>query len=113
MDLSGISRRPQDLFAMSEMLLQQSQQETFPYDVELLGRPFAVFAHVFSPKHLPGAETFFEMLPSKDGLSVLEVGTGIGAVAVHAALAGAKRVVATDINADAAANARANAERHG
>ncbi|HYG64391.1 MAG TPA: hypothetical protein VEL74_17570, partial [Thermoanaerobaculia bacterium] len=92
MDLTGINRRPEDLFALSDMLLQGSQQETFPYDVEILGKPFAVFANVFSPKHLPGAETFFPMLPSTEGIRLLEVGTGIGAVAVLAALAGARRV---------------------
>lgn len=113
MDLTGINRRPQDLFDMSEMLLQGSQRETFPYDVEIQGRPFAVFANVFSPKHLPGAGSFFRMLPPTAGLSLLEVGTGVGAVAVLAALAGATRVVATDISADAVANARFNAERHG
>jgi methylase of polypeptide subunit release factors len=37
----------------------------------------------------------------------------VGAVAILAAQTGARRVVATDINADAVTNARANAERHG
>lgn len=113
MDLSRINERPDDLFALSEMLLNQSQQETFPYEIALLEQLFLVFANVFSPKHLPAADLFASMLPLREGIDFLEIGTGIGAVAILAALAGARRVLATDINVDAVANARANVEKHG
>jgi methylase of polypeptide subunit release factors len=113
LDLSRINESPDDLFALSEMLLNQSQQEKFPYEIALLEQLFLVFANVFSPKHLPAADLFAGMLPLREGIHFLEIGTGIGAVAILAALAGASRVLATDINADAVANARANAEMHG
>jgi methylase of polypeptide subunit release factors len=111
-DLTDISRRPDDLFALSEQILQQSQRETFPYEIEVGGLSFGVCANVFSPKHLPAAETFAEALPLTAGIEFLEIGSGIGAVAILAAHAGARRVVATDINPDAVANTRANVERH-
>ncbi|MEW2625168.1 methyltransferase domain-containing protein [Streptomyces sp. NPDC048106] len=47
------------------------------------------------------------------GGSFLEVGSGTGIIAVMAALRGAARVVATDINARAVENTRRNAVRHG
>jgi release factor glutamine methyltransferase len=53
------------------------------------------------------------MLPLREGIDFLEIGTGIGVVAILAALAGARRVIATDLNADAVDNARANVEKHG
>ncbi|WP_257231833.1 50S ribosomal protein L11 methyltransferase [Streptomyces sp. Rer75] len=44
--------------------------------------------------------------------SFLEVGSGTGVIAVSAALAGCRRVVATDISSSAVENTRMNAERH-
>jgi release factor glutamine methyltransferase len=111
-DPPEIDRSPEAIFALSEQLLQQSQREDFPYEFEVRGRPFVVFANVFSPKHLPGAETFSRMLPFAPGMDFLEIGPGTGVVSVFAALEGA-RVVAVDINPDAVANTRANAEKHG
>lgn len=43
------------------------------------------------------------------GSSVLEIGTGTGIVAIHTALEGARKIVATDINPNAVANAKYNA----
>jgi release factor glutamine methyltransferase len=44
---------------------------------------------------------------------VLDLGTGTGVLAVIAALSGARRVVATDINPDAVRSARINVKRYG
>jgi len=112
MDLAGINQRPDDIFALSEFLLQQSQAEEFPHEIEVLGRPFTVLANVFSPKHLPGAETFAPMLGVRAGSDFLEIGPGVGVISVVAALAGA-RVVAIDVNPDAVVNTQVNAEKHG
>jgi len=112
MDLAGINQRPDDVFAFSEMLLNASQQERFPYEIEVLGRRFEVHADVFSPKHLPGAETFAPMLPFGAGMHFLEIGPGVGVIPVMAAAAGA-HVVAIDVNPGAVANSRVNAENHG
>ena len=59
------------------------------------------------------AETFARMLPFSPGSDFLEVGSGTGLIAVLAALAGVRRVVALDITPEAVANTRANAEKHG
>lgn len=112
MDLSGINQRPDDVFALSELLLTQSQAEPFPHEIEVLGLPFTVHANVFSPRHLPGAETFAPMLPFTAGMDFLEIGPGVGVIPVIAARTGA-RVVAIDVNPDAVANTRANARKHG
>lgn len=45
------------------------------------------------------------------GKSVMEIGTGTGAISVYAATLGATRVVATDINPKALENCNRNAER--
>jgi release factor glutamine methyltransferase len=113
-DLTGINRRPADLAALSDGMLAASQDNVeFPYDFEVLGTPLVAFANVFSPPYMPGAETFTRMLPLAPGIDFLEIGAGTGAIAVLAALGGAARVVATDINPDAVANTRANIDRHG
>jgi len=112
MDLTGINRRPQDLYDLAEQLLTVSQQETFPYEFEVNGLRFVAHAGVFTPKYLPGAETYSGWLRFGPGTDVLEIGTGTGVIAVFAALAGARQVVATDVNAAAVGNARANVAKH-
>lgn len=94
-------------------VLEESQRETFPYTIVQCGRPFIVLENVFSPKHLPGCELFAEKLPISPGITVLEIGAGTGVIAVMAALRGARRVVATDINPAAVENIRRNASEHG
>ena len=113
LDYIGINQRPDDVFALAEMLLTGSQKDTFPYDTEVLGVPMVVLADVFSPKYLMGAEPFTRMLDVPPGIDFLEIGPGTGAIAVHAALAGARRVLAIDINPAAVANTQANIEKHG
>ncbi|OJT26084.1 hypothetical protein BO221_09675 [Archangium sp. Cb G35] len=94
-------------------VLQRSQAETFPHEIQQLGMPFVVFRNVFSPKYLPAAENFARALPFRRGMHFLEIGPGIGVISVAAALAGAERVVAIDINQDAVDNTRANFVKHG
>jgi release factor glutamine methyltransferase len=112
-DFDGINQRPDDIYALSEQLLNGSQQDTFPYETEVLGTPIVVLAKVFSPKYCLGAEPFTRMLHFEPGIDFLEIGPGTGAISLHAALAGARRVVAVDINPAAVANTQANIEKHG
>lgn len=110
MDTDGINRRPADLVALADKMIQEDQSKDFPYEVEAHGRKFVVFRHVFPPRSAPAMAA---MLPFSPGIDFLEVGTGIGVVAVLAALAGARRVVAVDILPEAVTNTQANAEKHG
>lgn len=75
-------------------------------------RRFVVYPDVFPPTHFQSTGIFTRMLPYPRGGSFLEIGCGAGVTAVTAALAGCRRVVASDINEAAVRNARANAELH-
>lgn len=112
-DFDGINQSSEAVYALSEELLNGSQQDTFPYETQVLGVPITVLANVFSPRYLPGAEPFTRMLNFTPGIEFLEIGPGTGAIALQAALAGARRVVAIDINPAAVANTQANIDRHG
>jgi release factor glutamine methyltransferase len=74
---------------------------------------FVVHEGVFSPTVF--SDTFFyaDALPVPVGGSFLEVGCGTGFIALAVAKKGAKSVLATDINAAAVANCKANASQHG
>lgn len=73
---------------------------------------FVVDEGVFSPAVFNDTLFFAEELPVPAGGSVLEIGCGAGVIALTAAKRGAAAVLATDVNAEAVANCRANAERH-
>lgn len=101
-------------FEFSVEILDRSQKnEQFPYEIELLSKPFDVFENVFSPKYLPAADWFARKLPIHKGMNFLEIGPGIGVVALMAATWGCRQVVACDINVDAVRNTRHNAKKHG
>lgn len=93
--------------------LDKSQRESFPYTIYQCGQAFTVLNDVFSPKYLPACELFAEKLPFKPRGSFLEVGTGIGVIAIMAAYAGVSRVVATDLSPSAVENTRQNIAMHG
>lgn len=112
-DFDGINQNPDAVYALSEELLNGSQNDTFPYETEVLGVPIVVLANVFSPRYLPGAEPFTRLLKFRPGIDFLEIGPGTGAIALQAALAGARRVLAIDINPAAVANTQANIDKHG
>jgi release factor glutamine methyltransferase len=81
-------------------------------------REWDLFPEVFAPVYSPSTRVCIDFLDlarpgTRDGGSFLEMGCGTGLLATMAVLAGYDRVVASDINAMAVANAAANAERHG
>lgn len=86
--------------------------ETDPtrYSVRIAGEMFVLFDGTIPPDY--HTAQLLEYTRFQPGERVLEVGTGIGSIAVFAARAGAK-VIATDIDPIAVANARHNAERLG
>jgi methylase of polypeptide subunit release factors len=84
-------------------------------DVTFDGITVGVRKNVFCPDpnmtHLPILMT--HLTPNLSGKKVLDIGTGCGVLAVHAASKGASKIVATDIDREALANARENVLRHG
>lgn len=93
-------------------ILALSQKETFPYEVTIAGHHFAVLPNVFSPKYFFDTALFAENIDILPEEKVLEVGSGTGVLSVIAALKGASKVIATDINPDAVMNTDFNARKH-
>jgi len=79
------------------------------------GLDLAVLPTVFHPKIFVTSGFFAKFLQSLDmtGKSVVEVGTGSGILSLSAAKAGARSVVALDINPAAVETARLNAAKNG
>lgn len=77
------------------------------------GRKFIVYPNVFSPHYVLDSSFYAKHLPDQRGKNVLEIGSGIGLIAIIAALQGAKHVTAVDINSHAVRNTIENAIRHG
>jgi release factor glutamine methyltransferase len=99
---------------LNRALLERSENLfSKPYHVMICGKEMVVHPGVFSPAYADGTEFFTEKLPYREGESFLEIGCGIGATAIFAALRGAREVVAVDINPLAVANTRENARIHG
>jgi HemK-related putative methylase len=80
-------------------------------EVEYLGKKFFVTKGVFQPR--PDSMHLVENFEIKPNEEVLDVCTGSGVIAIHAALKGAKKVVAVDINPDAIKVVKLNAKRFG
>lgn len=83
-----------------------SEGRVVPY----LGQDFLVYPNTFQPfeDSVPLVENFI----INNGESVLDVGTGAGTIAIFAALKGAKRVLAVDVNPNAVRSAKENVRRH-
>ncbi|MDO8523529.1 MAG: class I SAM-dependent methyltransferase [bacterium] len=78
-------------------------------EIDYLGKKFFVKRGVFWPR--PDSMPLVENFVIKPGENVLDVCTGSGVIAVFAALNGAGKVVAVDINPDAVETAKINAKR--
>lgn len=78
-------------------------------DVEYLGKSFRVLPGVFWP-HEDSKEIVKNMIINR-GDEVLDLFSGSGVIAIFAALMGARKVVAVDINPMAVKNIKLNAER--
>jgi release factor glutamine methyltransferase len=102
-----------DFLEGTREILRQSQEEGGPYTTTVAGREFIVLPNVFSPKYFNDTELFALHLPVCDGDTLLEMGSGTGAVSITALYRGASRVVAVDINPDAVRNTEENIKKHG
>jgi release factor glutamine methyltransferase len=92
----------------SRKVLEQSQLETFPYQIRAFGLQILVFKDVFSPKQFNGWEIFTRNFPDFKNKSVLEIGCGTGVTSIYLAANGASSVLAMDINTEAVKNTQAN-----
>ena len=83
-----------------------------PYKIKINKIDLIIFPNVFSPKYFTDSEWFAKTIPKiVKKKKLLEIGTGIGIVALFAALRGAE-VVATDINPSAIKNTKENFKRY-
>lgn len=103
----------QEFFRTTLEKLEASQKnEPVSYHVDVGGVDFIVHLGVFSPKYFKSADFFTSHMPVTPEGDFLDIGTGIGTIAIHAALRGARRVVATDISQKACYNAWTNVQKY-
>ena len=97
-------------FSYHLILARRSTRKARAAGFELIVRPT-----VFHPRYFLTSEYFASFIDKLDlkGKSVAEVGTGSGVLSLAAARAGAERVVAIDINPNAALSAADNARLNG
>lgn len=97
-------------FSYHLILARQSTRRARAAGFNLVVRPT-----VFHPRYFLTSEYFASFIDKLDlkGKSVVEVGTGTGVLSLAAARAGAARVVAIDINPNAALSAADNAKLNG
>ncbi len=88
--------------------IEKSLQHKGEYIVEVMGRPIRIHPQVLSPRYSYSSRFIIENWDVGADMTVLDVGTGSGILALFAALQGAKRVVALDINIHACAIAEKN-----
>lgn len=93
--------------------LERSQRSrvktTRPSRFTFVGREWILLPGVFSPADTCSTAAQLALLRFEPEQTFLEIGCGTGVIAISAALAGCRRVVAADVNPAAVANAAANA----
>lgn len=101
------------LHSTTPTALERMRSHHLPYETDVHGLRILVLPGVWSPAYDWSSLFYVENLLDMRGLDVLEIGCGTGVIALHAARAGAGRVVAVDINPEAVTNTRLNFERSG
>lgn len=92
-------------------IYQKVKSHSTSYIIDFLETQITVCPNVFSPKYFNNTKWYAERLPNIIGNgSLLEIGTGTGAIALHCCLKGAN-VTATDVNKDALNCAKLNFEK--
>lgn len=92
--------------------LNKVRLHTEPYITNVLGKNIIVYPYVMSPKYDRSSRIFISMMPNQKGNDFLEIGSGSGIVSVFAALTGANKIIATDINEYAIENTKENFQIH-
>lgn len=97
---------------LSDDFLNNLKQLNKSDRIKLFGYSFKIYPGVFSPAISSDTHWFCEkILAHIKKKKFLEIGTGIGIIACLAAIFGAKKVVATDINKNAILNTKYNQKR--
>ncbi|TSC75406.1 MAG: methyltransferase small [Parcubacteria group bacterium Gr01-1014_33] len=102
----------QKYIAGTKAVVGENAKEANTYMHWMLGKKFIVYPDVFSQKYFTDTEFFAKEIKVTQGEKFLEIGPGTGIISVFAALQGAKRVVAIDINPSAVKNTKINAKLH-
>ena len=93
-------------------IYNNAKSHTEPYEFDFFGTDLTIFPNVFSPKDFNNTKWYAEKLPGIiKGKSLLEIGTGTGAIAIHCHKNGIS-TFATEINEDAYKCAEHNFEKH-
>ena len=93
-------------------ILRRSEKEKKKYFIKINNKRFVVYPNVFSPKYFKDTKFFAKEIKINKGDEFLEVGCGTGIISIFAALKGAKRVIAIDINPSAVKNTKENIKLH-
>lgn len=112
-DVGAGTKHGYALHGTTNPALERMRAHDAPYDIDVAGVNLRVLPGVWSPAYDWSGRFHVEHLPEVKGLDVLEIGCGIGLISVFAAIAGARRVVAVDINPAAVENANLNFARLG
>lgn len=105
-------RKDERQIQASRHVLERSQVEKGPSEVEVCGLSFVVLPNVFSPRYFDSTRIFTPVIAARPAARFLEVGAGTGVTSIVVALHGAQRVLAVDINPTAVTNIALNAQRH-
>ncbi len=108
--LQAALEKPEKIEA-ADMLLEINNNITEKYQFVFRNQLFVGYPNVYSPIIFPGAQKQ-KILSINKGDHFLEIGCGTGVFAICAALDGAEKVVAIDINPDAVANTIENVDLH-
>lgn len=102
-----------DYVEKTEQYLARNRDTRTAYSISVNGLSYTVLPGVFAPDIFEDTYFFMSAIAVGRGESFLEIGAGAGVISVNAAIQGASRVTATDINPAAVQNVAINASLHG
>ena len=99
---------------ITDRLLEYTLKHQEPYEVKVGNLELTVFPDVFPPVSPFSYDSIplMELNDTKEGETVLDIGTGSGIHAIVSASKGAKKVIAIDISQKAIDNCDYNAKKH-